>query len=144
MKILLIALITLTFTLPIKANQQLIDYFFAAAKTGEIEVLNTFLKAGFPVNQRNNQSYTALMMATYHGQKPAVKILLAHGADACLKDKRDHTAMMAAMVKAEWSIAKILYQEDCSLAHKTGKTLEEFAAVFGQTEKLKLLQSSAK
>jgi len=56
--------------MPAKADQQLIDYFFAAAKTGQVEVLDTFLDQGFPVNQRNNQSYTALMMATYHGQKP--------------------------------------------------------------------------
>ncbi len=121
------------------ANDQLIEYFFSAAKIGEEEVLLEFLNNGFPVDQRNNQSYTALMMATYHGRKNAVEILLNNGANACLKDKRGHTAMMGAMVKAEWDIAKRLYKEDCKQAHSTGKTLEQFAAVFGQMDKLKAL-----
>ncbi len=142
MKILYASLIILFTAMPAKADQKLIDYFFAAAKTGQVEVLDTFLDQGFPVNQRNNQSYTALMMATYHGQKSAVKTLLDHGANACLKDKRDHTAMMAAVVKAEWGIARMLYQKDCHQAHSTGKTLEEFARIFGQTEKLKALQAA--
>ncbi len=144
MKILYASLIILFSAIPAKADQQLIDYFFAAAKSGQIEVLDTFLDQGFPVDQRNNQSYTALMMATYHGQKSAVKTLLDHGANACLKDKRDHTAMMAAVVKAEWGIARMLYQKDCRQAHETGKTLEEFARIFGQTEKLKALQAARK
>ncbi|MBL4616931.1 MAG: ankyrin repeat domain-containing protein [Robiginitomaculum sp.] len=139
MKILSIILISLIMTTPAKADQKLMDYFFAAAKTGETEVLTEFLDNGFPVNLRNNKSYTALMMATYHGQKDAVSILLNHGANACLKDKRGHTAMMGAMVKAEWSIAKILYKKDCKQAYTTGKTLEEFAKVFGQTDKLEAL-----
>ncbi len=124
------------------ANQQLTDYFFAAAKMGETATLTEFLNHGFPVDLRNHQSYTALMMATYHGQKKAVEILLQYGANACLKDKRGHTSMMGAMVKAEWSIAKRLYQVDCKQAHSTGKTLKEFAEVFGQTEKLNALNLS--
>ena len=125
------------------ANQELTDYFFAAAKVGEIEVLSEFLNHGFPVDLRNHQSYTALMMATYHGHKEAVDLLLKHNANACLKDKRGHTAMMGAIVKAEWSIAKLLYKEDCTEAHSTGKTLEQFAKVFGQTNKLKALMNES-
>jgi len=141
MRILFISLMLLCAAAPAKANQELTNYFFAAAKTGQTEVLNEFLEKGFPINLRNSQSYTALMMATYHGQKEAVDILLHHGADTCLKDKRGHTAMMAAVVKAEWTIARILYKKDCHLAHSTEKTLEEFARVFGQTEKLKALKT---
>ena len=46
---------------------------------------------------------------------------------------------MGAIVKAEWGIARRLYKEDCKQAHATGKTLEQFAEVSGQTEKLKAL-----
>ncbi len=139
-------LILALFILPFSAsaNQQLADYFFAAAKMGETETLTEFLNHGFPIDLRNHQSYTALMMATYHGNKNAVEILLQHGANACLKDKRGHTAMMGAMVKAEWSIAKRLYKEDCKQAHSTGKTLEKFAEAFGQTEKLNALIHATK
>ncbi len=144
MKSLYLTLILLSLPFSASANQQLIDYFFTAAKIGETEVITEFLNNGFPVDLRNNQSYTALMMATYHGNKKVVEILLQHGANACLKDKRGHTAMMGAIVKAEWSIAKRLYQEDCKQAHSTGKTLEKFADVFGQTEKLNALIRSSK
>ena len=144
MKSLFLTLILLTTPFSASANQQLSDYFFSAAKIGETDVLTEFLNHGFPIDLRNNQSYTALMMATYHGNKEAVEILLQHGANACLKDKRGHTAMMGAIVKAEWSIAKRLYKEDCKQAHATGKTLTEFAEVFGQTEKLNALMNAPK
>lgn len=127
------------FSFAVQANPSLEEYFFNAAKIGEAEVLTEFLEKGFPVNLRNNQSYTALMMATYYGNKKTVEILLNYGANACLKDKRGHTAMMGAIVKAEWDIAKRLYRENCKKAHSSGKTLEQFAAIFGQTEKLKAL-----
>ena len=139
MKNLYLSLSLLMFSFAVQANPSLEEYFFNAAKIGEAEVLTEFLEKGFPVNLRNNQSYTALMMATYYGNKKTVEILLNYGANACLKDKRGHTAMMGAIVKAEWDIAKRLYRENCKKAHSSGKTLEQFAAIFGQTEKLKAL-----
>lgn len=144
MKALYLILILFIMPFSASANQQLTDYFFAAAKTGENEILTEFLNHGFPIDLRNHQSYTALMMATYHGNEESVEILLQYGANACLKDKRGHTAMMGAIVKAEWRIAKRLYKVDCKQAHATGKTLEKFAYVFGQTEKLNALIHSTK
>ena len=129
--------------------EQLTSYFFAAARTGDLVVLNEFLQQGFPVDQRNPQSYTALMVATYAGQQKAVEVLLQQGADACLRDKRGHTAMMGAIVKAEWTIGKILYPIDCKedksvdakapVTDKENMTVAQFAEVFGQSEKLQQL-----
>lgn len=129
--------------------EQLTSYFFAAARTGDLVVLNEFLQQGFPVDQRNSQSYTALMVATYAGQQQAVELLLKQGADACLRDKRGHTAMMGAIVKAEWTIGKILYPIDCKedksvdptspVTDKQKMTVAQFAEVFGQSEKLQQL-----
>lgn len=129
--------------------EQLTSYFFAAARAGDTVVLNEFLQQGFPVDQRNSQSYTALMVATYAGQQQAVELLLQQGADACLRDKRGHTAMMGAIVKAEWTIGKILYPIDCKedqpvdvktpVTDKAKMTVAQFAEVFGQSEKLQQL-----
>lgn len=134
--------------------QQLTSYFFAAARTGDTLVLNEFLQQGFPVDQRNHQSYTALMVATYAGQQTAVELLLKQGADACLRDKRGHTAMMGAIVKAEWTIGKILYPIDCKedtlvnaktpVTDKEKMTVAQFAEVFGQSEKLQRLAKEFK
>ena len=95
----------------ISAQQELIELFFAAAKTGNDEVINEFLTHGFPVDVRNTSGFTPLMMATYYGQQSIVTILLAHGADRCTRDNKGNTALMGAMFKMEWAIAKQLRQD---------------------------------
>jgi len=124
--------------------RELMDYFFAAARTGENEVLTHFIDAGFPVDQRNEQSYTALMIAAYNGQERATLSLLARGANACLQDKRGNSAIMGALIKGEWSIMKHLYNQDCdpNLTNGSGMTLEDFARYWGQSERLVQIGSS--
>ncbi len=138
---------------PAAAQADLNRYFFAAARTGDIVVLQEFLQAGYPVNQPNDASYTALMIAAYQGQATAVDLLLQAGADACIRDKRGHTALMGAMIKAEWQIARQLYAIDCdqentakatdAITDKNQMTAAQFAEKFGQTEKFKALALQA-
>ena len=130
-----------TSTVSAAQQKELTDLFFAAARTGNHEVINEFLKYGFPVDVRNSDGYTPLMMATYYGHQNIVTTLLKHGADRCLRDNKGNTALMGAIFKLEWSIAKQLKNVDCDAnAKKTGqKTVAEFAKVIGQEEKLKQL-----
>lgn len=123
--------------------QALVELFFDAARIGDNEVLETFVSQGFPVDQRNNQSYTALMVAAYNGNKESVRLLLDSGANACLQDKRGHTALMGALIKREISIASDLYQAKCSpeLRNKAGLNLQEFAQIYGQSKVLQSLQN---
>ncbi|KHT50502.1 ankyrin repeat domain-containing protein [Vibrio sinaloensis] len=122
--------------------QILVSLFFDAARVGNNEVINKFVTNGFPINQRNGQSYTALMVAAYQGNKDTVRLLLRSGANACLQDKRGNTALMGALIKRELIIAKELYQSDCSpdIRNKAGLNLNEFAEVYGQSDVLKSLQ----
>ncbi|WP_187993278.1 ankyrin repeat domain-containing protein [Vibrio harveyi] len=122
--------------------QSLVELFFDAARIGNNEVVDTFVSQGFPINQRNNQSYTALMVAAYQGHRETVRLLLDSGANACLQDKRGNTALMGALIKREIGIAKDLYQADCSpeLRNKAGLNLKEFAEIYGQSNVLKSLQ----
>ncbi|AUW06820.1 MULTISPECIES: ankyrin repeat domain-containing protein [Vibrio] len=121
--------------------QSLVTLFFDAARIGNNEVVEAFVSQGFPIDQRNNQSYTALMVAAYQGNRETVRYLLDAGANACLQDKRGNTALMGALIKREVGIAKDLYQADCSpeLRNKSGLNLKEFAEVFGQSDVLKSL-----
>lgn len=131
----------------------LYNYFFAAARSGEVSVLDEFIKAGFPIDVRNGQTYTALMIAAYQGQSEAVMSLLKGGADACLRDKRGHTALMGAVIKGEWRIAKTLYAIDCDLksnsrtdepvTDKLSMTATQFAERFGQGERFRALADGA-
>lgn len=128
------------------AFRTLVSLFFDAARTGNNEVIQKFVDAGFPVNEKNHQSYTALMVAAYQGQKDTVKLLLKEGANACIEDKRGNTAFMGALLKREIEIAKRLYQADCSYdesRNKAGLNVEEFAALFGQAETLKMLNEES-
>ncbi|KNY46265.1 ankyrin [Vibrio harveyi] len=122
--------------------QSLVELFFDAARIGNNEVVDTFVSQGFPIDQRNNQSYTALMVAAYQGHRETVRLLLDYGANACLQDKRGNTALMGALIKREIGIAKDLYQADCSpeLRNKAGLNLKEFAEIYGQSNVLKSLQ----
>ncbi|MFH7765358.1 ankyrin repeat domain-containing protein [Acinetobacter sp. BSP-28] len=131
----------------INSQKELIDIFFAAAKTGNQEVINEFLKHGFPVDVRNGAGYTPLMMAAYYGHQDTVTTLLKYGADRCARDSKGNTAMMGAMFKLEWVIVKQLRQVDCdSNAKQSGqKTAAEFAKVIGQEKQLqKMIQEQKK
>lgn len=124
-------------------SEEVVELFFSAAKIGNVEVLQEFLKHGFPIDVQDRSGYSALMMASYYGQKDAVNVLIQQGANRCLRDKRGHTALMGAIVKAEWSIAKQLRQVDCDVnAAKTGQlSAEQFAIQFGQQQRLKQIQA---
>lgn len=117
---------------------QLVDYFFAAARTGNNEVINRFIEAGFPIDHVNAQSYTPLMVAAYNGQYDTTQLLLQQGANACLQDKRGNTAIMGALIKAEVNIARLLYRQRCddTLTNKSGLSVEAFAQYWGQSDAL--------
>lgn len=121
----------------------LLAYYFAAARTGDEQVIQQFVTAGIPIDSYNNKGYTALMIATYHGHKNTVDSLLNLGANACLEDNRGNTALMAAIFRGEFSIAKTLVSLDCDTEHanKAGQTAEQFAQTFGQDKVLALLDS---
>jgi len=124
-----------------QSYQQLVPYYYAAARTGDKEVIAVFIEAGFPINAKNSKGYTALMIATYNGRKDVVKELLVKGANVCEQDKRGNTALMAAIFRGELSIAKRLlsYECDTESANNAGQTAQDFAVVFGRTEIKELL-----
>lgn len=118
------------------AQKELTDLFFAAARTGNDDVIREFIKHGFPVNIKNHAGFTPLMMASYYGHQNVVSTLLEKGADRCARDNRGNTALMGAIFKLEWSIAKQLRKVDCDANAKQAgqKTTAEFAKIIGQDQ----------
>ncbi|MCW7552819.1 ankyrin repeat domain-containing protein [Endozoicomonas gorgoniicola] len=126
-----------------KEANELLDYFFAAARTNNTEVLSTFAEAGFPVDASNQKGYTALMVATYNGQRNAFDYLLKIGANPCLQDNKGNTALMAAIFRGELSMTYRLMQEGCDTAqtNKAGNDAKAFAEVFGRNQILQKLKA---
>ena len=57
-----------------------------------VQVSELLINKGAEVNEKDNESTTPLMLAGDAGNKAVVELLLAHGADASLKDKEERTA----------------------------------------------------
>ncbi len=129
-----------------ESYKELISLFFDAARTANNEVMIKFIDSGFPINEKNAKSYTALMVAAYQGHKDTVQLLLNEGANACIEDKRGNTALLGALLKGEIQIAKMLYKKKCAYEdskNKAGLNLTQFAEVFGQAGALKMIKEDS-
>ena len=126
---------------PAQVERQLPQYFFDAARRGDVVMLKEFARAGYDLNTRDDKGYTGLLLAAYHGRPEAVDALLAAGADACAGDKRGNTALMGAVFKGELRIAKRLAGAACqpNQRNNAGQTAAMYAALFQRSEILQAL-----
>jgi hypothetical protein len=127
---------------PEAVRQQLRDYFFNAARFGDNEVLDEFIRAGYDLNSADDKGYTALILAAYNGHGETVERLLAAGADACAEDKRGNTALLGAIFKGELGIAKRLLATECdpNQRNNAGQTPAMYAALFQREALLQALR----
>jgi len=128
---------------PQALKAQLQDYYFDAARRGDVEMLTTFIESGYSLNTVDDKGYTALILAAYHGHEPVVEQLLAAGADACVQDKRGNTALMGAIFKGELSIARRLLGTACNPDQRNGagQTAAMYAGLFKRVELLDELKA---
>ncbi len=47
---------------------QLQDYYFDAARRGDVAVIDTFIESGYTLDIQDSKGYTALILAAYNGQ----------------------------------------------------------------------------
>ncbi|MBE3668323.1 hypothetical protein BOO25_05065 [Vibrio navarrensis] len=116
-----------------QSQEQLALAFFHAARTGDVEMMQTFIDAKVNLNFQNGQGYSAIMVAAFRGQKPIVDMLLEANADPCLVDYRGNTALMASIVSGEIDIARSLLKIKCDSPHIQQRT-EEFIEQFAKPE----------
>jgi ankyrin repeat protein len=114
--------------------------WFDAARAGRQDITQALIDAGFPVNSQNGSGYTALVLATYHGQLDEVMTLLQANADPCIADQNGNTALMGALFKGEMAVANQLLGR-CAVdqANNSGQTALAFAALFGRLETIPAL-----
>lgn len=114
----------------------------AAAREGDSEVVEGLVRAGTPVNPRDDRGFTPLILAAYHGHTQAVTALLAGGADACAGDTRGNTALMGAAFRGHLDVVRLLLSHQCAVdqANGIGQTALMFARLFGRREVADLLE----
>jgi ankyrin repeat protein len=109
--------------------------WFDAARAGRADITNALLEAGYPVNSRTGSGYTAVVLATYHGDLDEVSLLLKAGADPCIPDFSGNTALMGALFKGEMTVAqRLLDLCPIELTNNAGQTALSFAALFGRLD----------
>lgn len=128
---------------PASVQAELRRYYFEAARGGDSEILDEFIKAGFDLNTQDEKGYTALILAAYHGHGAMVGRLIEASADPCVQDKRGNTALMGAVFKGELAIAKRLLDAGCAPDQRnaSGQTAAMYAALFQREELLTALQA---
>lgn len=114
---------------------------FEYARNGDIHRLVEMLDAGVPVNLTNSAGDTLLILAAYHLQADAVRLLLARGADHARINDRGQTALAAAAFRQHEGIVSDLLDAgaDPELGPKSAVAIATF---FELPKMLELLRRS--
>ncbi|MCP3013107.1 ankyrin repeat domain-containing protein [Nocardiopsis dassonvillei] len=105
------------------------------AREGRTEELLEFLDHGLPVDARDEQGNTLVMLAAYHGQEAAVRALVDRGADVDLRNDRDQTPVAGALFKGEEGIVAVLVAAGADLDAGT-PSARAAAEMFGRSHLL--------
>jgi ankyrin repeat protein len=96
------------------------------ARRGETDALAAMIAHGLPVNLADAKGQALLMLASYHGHQETTRMLLESGAEVDRPNHRGQPPLAGA---------------DANADQGGGMTPLGFAALFGRTEAVKLLQA---
>jgi uncharacterized protein len=115
-----------------------------AARQGDTEMLRPMLEAGMPVELKDGNGNTLLMLAAYHGNAETVQLLLEHRAEPDARSDRNQTPLAGVAFKGHLDVARLLLAAGADpLADQGGgKTPVMFAAMFGHPQMVALLEGA--
>ena len=105
------------------------------AREGMAEELAGFVEHGLPVDVRDPDGNTALMLAAYHGHAGTVRRLLDLGADPDLRNQRDQSPVAGAIFKGEDEVVRLLLAAGADLDAGT-PSARATAQMFGRQDLL--------
>jgi ankyrin repeat protein len=114
---------------------------FEIVRGGDVDELEAYNEL-YPknLNKENDQGYTPLMLAAYHGNAETATYLVHHGADLNGESKYG-TPIMAATIKGNNDIVKLLLAQgaDLNKSDSNGTTALLYTSIFSLNEIAELL-----
>ncbi len=121
------------------------EEFFKAVKEGDFRKVRRFIAFGADVNEKDNNGWKPLYLASIGGHAATARLLIDKGADVNANDNEYRVSPLhSATVKGHKPIIKILISKgaNINLKAKGGNTPLHLAALLGDTETIELLISS--
>lgn len=117
---------------------------FDATRQGDLnEVISVYSKDPDVINKRNNEGYSPLILACYHGNEEVVKFLVDKVKDIN-QTSQYGSALMAAVIKGNNKIIEHLLDRNANtnIIDKNGTTAMHYAVMFRNYDALKLLMQA--
>ncbi len=124
------------------ASFEMTREFFAAIENGDVPKVREFISAGVDINVEDDDGNTALLTASWSGNKEIVELLLANGADVNYEtDAYFYTALMRASGQGHAEIARLLLNHGANVNAEDDWQLTSLmrAAESGHFEVVRLL-----
>ncbi len=111
------------------------EQVFDVARRGDAVMLDRLLEKGLTPNLRNHKGDTLLMLASYHGHKDAVQVLLNYQADPEIRNDNGQSPIAGAAFKGDLEVVKLLVDGGAEVegASADGRTALMMAAMFNRT-----------
>lgn len=126
---------------PPQMSEELIELankLFDLARAGETEQLAAYLDAGAPLELRNANGDTFLILAAYHEAAETVAMLISRGADLEVENARGQRALTCAVFKQDVASARLLLEAGADPDAGT-PSARDTAKMFGFTQLDELL-----
>jgi ankyrin repeat protein len=105
--------------------------FLAAARGGNLAIVQYLLDAGVPMNVTDGLGWSALMYAAWESHADIVQFLLLRGADDTLRDTQQHDALHWAVENKKSEAAALLLLARRAIAPSVAGVLLRTAATHG-------------
>ncbi len=124
--------ITKEITEPTAAEKEDLRWFSAAEK-GDVKTIEKMVEAKFDLNKRDNDGWTALMLAALNNHRVTSTSLIKSGADLNLSDPLGMTALMAASVAGNKRLVETMVKYGAYIEQEdsVGETAEYMAEQAG-------------
>jgi|SRR5699024_6782123 len=96
-------------------TRRVIELAMDLARAGQTEELMEFFDHGLPVDVRDDDGNTLLMLAAYHGRAGTVTALIGRGADVDLRNNNDQAPVAGALFKGEDAVVSALVEAGADL-----------------------------